>query len=412
MKKKIVLISILVVVLLPVVFFAVVYVGRDRIARYYQNSQEYDRSITFDKKIDYEKLIKKQKLTRKTDDDGIERWYNEEGIIRKQVEVREDGYKETSYYDENQKIIFHKSSDGYKAWWAYDENGREIRFKNNRSGYNNSDEVYEYFETPRYSLVTKQKNADGTEEWKYTQWHGSMGDVIKIYEKFSDGSEKWYDRNPFKVTVARSGFSENLDKENCREVSESESKAICKNADEDGNQAEILSTIFKTKCHFTHADEENRDSYHFYNDGETFSVHDNSPAEASELNFPLDMPPFTALELYYHYPEDSMDGRIYTDYRILDGWKVVDDIRFVGQQYIATDSLKIRSEQSLNSEQIGRVIKDELVTIIEIGGNTVIDDIESAWVKIQTKDGLEGWCFAGYLTDGTEYHTKAWTSMS
>lgn len=33
-----------------------------------------------------------------------------------------------------------------------------------------------------------------------------------------------------------------------------------------------------------------------------------------------------------------------------------------------------------------------------------------AWVKVLTKDGAEGWCFAGYLTDGTEYREPLWKS--
>ena len=72
--------------------------------------------------------------------------------------------------------------------------------------------------------------------------------------------------------------------------------------------------------------------------------------------------------------------------------------------------LKIRESPSLSAKQIGRLVKAECATVIELGEDVTIDGIESAWVKVRIKDGAEGWCFAGYLTDGKEYREKPWKS--
>lgn len=121
--------------------------------------------------------------------------------------------------------------------------------------------------------------------------------------------------------------------------------------------------------------------------------------------FPKDIPPFTSLEVYYHF-----EAPYYAIFPYIDGWCVVDDTRFIGQKYIATDALKIRESPSLSAKQIGRLLKGARATVIEVGEDVTIDGIESAWVKVRTKDGVEGWCFAGYLTDGTEYRKKPWKS--
>ncbi len=121
--------------------------------------------------------------------------------------------------------------------------------------------------------------------------------------------------------------------------------------------------------------------------------------------FPKDIPPFTSLEVYYHF-----EAPYYAIFPYIDGWCVVDDTRFIGQKYIATDALKIRESPSLSAKQIGRLLKGARATVIEVGEDVTIDGIESAWVKVRTKDGVEGWCFAGYLTDSTEYRKKPWKS--
>ncbi len=121
--------------------------------------------------------------------------------------------------------------------------------------------------------------------------------------------------------------------------------------------------------------------------------------------FPKDIPPFTSLIIYYHF-----EAPYYAIFPYIDGWEVVNEARFVNQKYIATDNLKIRESPSLSAKQIGRLLKGAHATVIEVGENVTIDGIESAWVKVRTKDGAEGWCFAGYLTDGKEYREKSWKS--
>ena len=137
--------------------------------------------------------------------------------------------------------------------------------------------------------------------------------------------------------------------------------------------------------------------FHCYGDGI-------SDVFASKL-IPSNIPPFTAIELYIRHASVNA-GSWYS----VDGWEVWDYARFPGQKYIATDALKIREAPSLSAKQVGRLVKDERATVIEVGEDVTIDGIESAWVKVRTKDGAEGWCFAGCLTDGTEYREKPWTS--
>lgn len=122
-------------------------------------------------------------------------------------------------------------------------------------------------------------------------------------------------------------------------------------------------------------------------------------------SFPEKMPVFTNIKVYYHLTY----GKVWID-SYIDGWEVVDDVRNIGQDYIATDNLKIRAEPSLEAKQIGLLKKDEQAEIQEVGEKVTIDGIESAWVKVRTQEGKEGWCFAGYLTDGKEYRETPWAS--
>lgn len=189
--------------------------------------------------------------------------------------------------------------------------------------------------------------------------------------------------------TARSGFIDGFDKSKYKEMTLKEFCDVCFKSDSD---------IFaEVKCHFQRIDREYTESgikeFHCYGDGI-------SDVFASKL-IPSNIPPFTAIELYIRHA-----GSWYS----VDGWRVVDESRFVGQKYIATDALKIREAPSLSAKQIGRLFKGERATVIEVGEDVTIDGIESAWVKVRTKDGAEGWCFAGYLTDGKEYREKPWKS--
>ncbi len=188
---------------------------------------------------------------------------------------------------------------------------------------------------------------------------------------------------------ARSGFIDGFDKSKYKEMTLKEFCDECFKSDSD--------VFAEVECHFQRIDREYTESgikeFHCYGDGI-------SDVFASKL-IPSDIPPFTAIELYIRHA-----GSLYS----VDGWRVVDEARFVNQKYIATDALKIRESPSLSAKQIGRLFKGARATVIEVGENVSIAGIESAWVKVRTKDGAEGWCFAGYLTDGKEYREKPWKS--
>ena len=164
----------------------------------------------------------------------------------------------------------------------------------------------------------------------------------------------------------------------------------------------ICGEHFKSYCHF-------RNQFDWSNGGTQGRFYGDDSYLAGDFTkgvpFPKDIPPFTSLIIYYHF-----EAPYYAIFPYIDGWEVVNEARFVNQKYIATNNLKIRESPSLSAKQIGRLVKAERATVIEVGEDVTIDGIESAWVKVCTKDGAEGWCFAGYLTDGTEYREKPWKS--
>ena len=198
----------------------------------------------------------------------------------------------------------------------------------------------------------------------------------------------------FAQTSARSGFIDGFDKSKYKEMTLKEFCDECFKSDSD--------VFAEVECHFQRIDREYTESgikeFHCYGDGI-------SDVFASKL-IPSDIPPFTAIELYIRHSSVNA-GSWYS----VDGWEVWDYARFPGQKYIATDALKIRESPSLSAKQIGRLFKGERATVIEVGEDVTIDGIESAWVKVRAKDGAEGWCFAGYLTDGKEYREPLWKSV-
>lgn len=61
--------------------------------------------------------------------------------------------------------------------------------------------------------------------------------------------------------------------------------------------------------------------------------------------------------------------------------------------------VRIRKEPNLNGEQIGYLNKDQTVYILDRTTESMkIGDMDSAWYKIKTTDGLEGWSY-GYFID-------------
>lgn len=160
-------------------------------------------------------------------------------------------------------------------------------------------------------------------------------------------------------------------------------------------ESKITGEAFKTRCHL-------RSQFDWSKGGTQISCYSDAGLFAGDLakglSIPKNLPPFVSLIIYYHY-----EAPFYSPFPYVDGWEIVEDVRFTGHKYIATDSLRIRDKPSLSGTQIGRLVKGEAATVIAVGEKTTIDGIESAWVQIKTNDGTCGWCFAGYLTDGTEY---------
>ncbi len=377
-----------------------------------RNSEQYDKTMRFDEGEKLIKQIKKEKLVHSVAEwNGNEIWCDKDGTIR----IELDDFKNATYYDEEGREKYYKTPDGFKLWYEYDDWGRCIYQKHNNT-FANTETFYEYVNTPKFQIIKERMPGYG-EEWYYYKYepNSSMGTKTMIYEKSENGKEYWYMRNPLMVTTMREAYSEDLDINKCYEGSFAESKKVMEillDAEDFYNYDDSPKVFFKTKCHFTNADEETEGFFWFYNDGEKVIGQDISPYD-NQYYFPIDMPSFTPIELYYHYDfwfADSEDESEIYFALVIDGWKVLDDVRFSGQKYIATDNLKLRSGQSLNAEQVGKIKQDESVTVLETGSPATIDGIESAWVKIQTEEGLEGWCFAGYLTDGTEYNSKPWNS--
>lgn len=199
----------------------------------------------------------------------------------------------------------------------------------------------------------------------------------------------------------RCGFADDFDESKYKEVTFYQARK--ETVDKGGEEK-----YFKTKCHIVANTYSFGFFLGFYGDADRM---DFSNRDTIHLHsFPEDIPMFTSVEIYYHYfvyAGESLYGG-----KRLDGWKVLDDVRFTGQKYVATDALKIRESPSLSAKQTGRLQKGERTTVIRTGEKAIIDGIESAWVKVRTRDGTEGWCFAGYLTDGTEHRKKPWTSRA
>jgi len=101
----------------------------------------------------------------------------------------------------------------------------------------------------------------------------------------------------------------------------------------------------------------------------------------------------TVLKIFYRFVQSSEGG--FSGY--LETFEITDRLFIQGTNYVAKDNLRIRSESRLTSDIIGLLKKGEYAKVIEIGNKQAIDGITSAWVKVQTKENTEGWCFGGYL---------------
>ncbi len=193
---------------------------------------------------------------------------------------------------------------------------------------------------------------------------------------------------------------DNIDRSEYKEVTFQEAYEIHDKALESGNVEMLRSLKFKTKCHITSARKVHGTNWQYlslYCDGK--EMYD---FQVPKANLFLYSGKFEGIEVYYHYAV-YVDGTVE---RKDDGLEILKDIRFPGMRYVAADNLKIRKNPSLDSEKIGLILKNEFVTVLKTGEKVQIDRMESAWVKVRTKDGKEGWSFGGYLTDGKEYILK------
>ncbi len=206
----------------------------------------------------------------------------------------------------------------------------------------------------------------------------------------------------------RSGFIEGFDESKYQEVTIPQSGKIAVDAYKAGG-AELRALngmCLKTRGHISlnyYNSWMGWTQLSFYGDGDYVGCH-----WKGGRSFPENMPMFTTLEVYYHFEVDFIHGG-YSCF--LDGWKVLDDVRIEGIKYRATGNLRIRKSPTLSAPVVGRVEDNKLATVTKVGEKATIDGIESVWVQVLTEDGQKGWCFAGYLTDGTEYREKPWTNQ-
>lgn len=383
------------------------------------NYKDYDQSMSFDEAEKYvkelEKELKKEKREPSVESDGSKVWRGKKGNVCKQIKLSSDGIKETIYFDEDGNYKFYTDSSGFKKWYDYDEHGRIIYERENYK-YRYPEIFYEYVESKRFTVKKEIIPARPSEMWYRRKWKDTFSaEDVLIYEKYKN-SEIWHMHNPLVVTKMREAYSENLDKENCLKVSFGKSKKIMEKLQDDSNYSgnqKLQEVFFKTKCHFSRADEKNDDWYWFFSDGKLVEGFDASPYDSQEYYFPIDMPSFTPIELYYHYSvyfdEDSGKYKV-ADYDtvIIDGWKVLDAVRFVGQKYYVAGDLYIRSEPDMRSDVIAQMdggSREVNVLVLESSNST-------AWIKIRTEDGVEGWCPAREITDGSYYKDKPWTSKN
>ena len=62
-----------------------------------------------------------------------------------------------------------------------------------------------------------------------------------------------------------------------------------------------------------------------------------------------------------------------------------------------TESLRLRSDSNTSSKTITVMKAEQLVKLLEEGDTETIDEIPAPWLKIETEDGDQGWCFGGYM---------------
>ena len=67
--------------------------------------------------------------------------------------------------------------------------------------------------------------------------------------------------------------------------------------------------------------------------------------------------------------------------------------------HIASENLRLRTDQNLSSDTIKILEKGIKVVVYEWGNSVSIDGKNARWAYVFTIDGLQGWCYSGYLTE-------------
>lgn len=74
----------------------------------------------------------------------------------------------------------------------------------------------------------------------------------------------------------------------------------------------------------------------------------------------------------------------------------------IGRSCIVVESLRLRNQESTESETIMTMQPGTAVKIIDLGKQQTIDGITANWVNVSLEDGTAGWCFGGYLVEVPE----------
>jgi hypothetical protein len=67
--------------------------------------------------------------------------------------------------------------------------------------------------------------------------------------------------------------------------------------------------------------------------------------------------------------------------------------------HVTTDNLRLRGWPGLSANTITILEKGAKALIQMWGGDVTIDGLSARWAYVYTIDGLEGWCFSGYLEE-------------
>lgn len=74
-----------------------------------------------------------------------------------------------------------------------------------------------------------------------------------------------------------------------------------------------------------------------------------------------------------------------------------------GQEFIpthwTTENLRMREDERITAGIISLLPKGTSVRLLKIGKTETIDNITASWVFVQLRNGTNGWCFSGYLSE-------------